>query len=71
MEVHTAYARYEQVLRLVEQASGKVTDSAFTDEVMLSLVFHTGDETGFVAAFTELMNGRPQLSVGAPRFAEF
>ncbi|WP_297183974.1 YigZ family protein [uncultured Enorma sp.] len=71
MEVHTVYARYEQVLRLVEQADGKVTDSAFTDEVTLSLVFRTGDETGFVAAFTELMNGRPQLSVGAAHFAEF
>lgn len=71
MEVHTAYARYEQVLRMVEQAGGKVVDTAFTDEVALSLVFRTGDEVDFVAAFSELMNGRPQLSVGAPRFAEF
>ena len=71
VEVHTAYPRYEQVLRLVEQAGGKVADSAFTDEVTLSLVFRAGDEAGFAAAFTELMNGAPQLEVCPPHFAEF
>ncbi len=71
VEAHAAYARYEQVLRLVEQAGGKVEDSTFTDEVTLSLVFRAGDETGFAAAFTELMNGKQQLSVGTPCFAEF
>ena len=71
VEARTGYARYEQVLRLVEQAGGKVEDSTFTDEVTLSLVFRAGDETGFVAAFTELMNGKQQLLVGTPRFAEF
>lgn len=70
-EVRMPYARYEQVLRLVEQAGGKVADSVFTDEVALSLVFRAGNEAGFVAAFTELMNGSPQLSVGTPHFAEF
>ena len=71
VEARTGYARYEQVLRLVEQAGGKVEDSTFTDEVTLSLVFRAGDEPGFVAAFTELMNGKQQLSVGTPCFAEF
>ena len=71
VEARTGYARYEQVLRLVEQAGGKVEDSTFTDEVTLSLVFRAGDETGFSAAFTELMNGKQQLSVGTPCFAVF
>lgn len=71
VEVLVSYARYEQVLRMVEQVGGKVANTAFTDEVALSLVFRAGDEAGFAAAFTEFVNGAPQLSVGAPRFSEF
>ena len=71
VEVRVAYPHYEQVLRMVEQAGGKVADTAFTDAVTLSLRFHAGDEQPFIAALTEFSAGAPCCTVGEPSFAEF
>ena len=48
--VTVAYPQYEQVLHMVEQAGGKVSDTAYTDEVALSIVFKTGEEQPFLTA---------------------
>ncbi len=69
--VTVSYPQYEQVLHMVEQAGGKVADTAYTDEVTLSLVFKMGGEHAFVAALRERMAGRERVEVSAPRFAEF
>lgn len=69
--VTVAYPQYEQVLDMVGRAGGKVADTAYTDEVALSLVFKAGDEAAFLAALRERMAGRERVEAAAPRFAEF
>ena len=69
--VTVAYPQYEQVLHMVEQAGGKVSDTAYTDEVALSIVFKTGDEQPFLTALRERLAGRERVEVSGPRFDEF
>lgn len=65
------YALYEQVLRAVEAAGGKVAGTGFTDAVALSVVFKAGEELAFLPVITELTNGAVTPAVGPVRFAEF
>ena len=69
--VTVAYSQYEQVLHMVEQAGGKVSDTAYTDEVALSIVFKAGDEQPFLTALRERLAGRERVEVSGPRFDEF
>lgn len=69
--VTVAYPQYEQVLHMVEQAGGKVSDTAYTDEVALSIVFKTGNEQPFLTALRERLAGRERVEVSGPRFDEF
>lgn len=69
--VTVAYSQYEQVLHMVEQAGGKVSDTAYTDEVTLSIVFKAGDEQPFLTALRERLAGRERVEVSGPCFDEF
>ncbi len=69
--VTVPYARYEQVLRLAEDAGAHVADTAFAANVTLALVFRAGAEEAFLAQLKELMNGGQPAQVGPRRFAEF
>ena len=69
--VTVAYSQYEQVLHMVEQAGGKVSDTAYTDEVAISIVFKAGDEQPFLTALRERLAGRERVEVSGPRFDEF
>ena len=65
------YPLYERVVRLVADASGKVEDSLFAQDVQLTCAFHAGDEQRFVDAMTELACGEDLCLVGEPSFSEF
>lgn len=71
VSVQLPYALYDRVTRLCSDASGKVADSLFAEDVQLTCVFRAGDEEGFVAAVRELANGEELARAGEPRFAEF
>lgn len=69
--VPVPYARYEQVLRLAEDAGAHVADTAFAADVTLALVFRAGAEEAFLAQLKELMNGEQPAQVGPSSFDEF
>ena len=71
VDVTVAYARYEQVLKLVALSGGKVVSSDFAAEVAVHAVFRAGEEAAFEVALTELLAGRAPLVVHPPCFAEF
>ena len=71
VDVHVAYPQYEQVLRLAQDSSAKVSDTDYADAVTLHLVFKAGEQEPFCAKMRELMAGREEIEVGAPEFAEF
>ncbi len=71
VDARVDYARFEQAVKLVEQAGGKVASSDFAADVCIHAVFRAGAEEAFRTALTELMAGRVQLEVSAPVFAEF
>ena len=71
VDVTVGYPLYEQVVRLVADAGGKVTSTDYTDVVAVHVVFRTGEERPFLAALTELTNGANCARVGKPAFAEF
>ena len=69
--VTLSYADYQRVLDLANRAGAHVADTDFTDVVVLHLVFRSGEQGPFLSALRELLAGREQVSIGAPRFAEF
>lgn len=69
--VPVPYARYEQALRLAQDAGAHVADTSFAADVTIGLVFRAGDEGAFLAPLKELMAGREVAQVGEKRFAEF
>lgn len=69
--VTLSYADYQRVLDLANRAGGHVAGTDFTDAVDLLLVFRSGEQGPFLSALRELLAGREQVSIGAPRFAEF
>ena len=70
VDARVGYALYEQTLRAVAAAGGKVRSSDFTDAVTVHAVFRAGDEAAFLSAYTELTQGGA-ARVGEPRFDEF
>ena len=71
VDVHVAYPQYEQVLRLAQDSGAKVSDTDYADAVTIHLVFKAGEQEPFCAKMRELMAGREEIEVGAPKFAEF
>ncbi|MDO4596101.1 MAG: YigZ family protein [Coriobacteriaceae bacterium] len=71
VDVVLPYALFEQGSRMVGEAGGKIASSDFTAEVCVHAVFRAGEQEPFLARLRELMCGQEQVSVGAPRFAEF
>lgn len=71
VDVHVAYPQYEQVLRLAQDSGAKVSDTDYADTVTIHLVFKAGEQEPFCAKMRELMAGREEIEVGAPKFAEF
>lgn len=71
VDVHVAYPQYEQVLRLAQDSGAKVSDTEFADAVTLHFVFKAGEQESFCVKMRELMAGREEIEVGAPKFAEF
>ena len=71
IDVHVAYSRYEQVLRLAQDSGAKVSDTDYADAVTIHLVFKAGEQEPFCSKIRELMAGREEIEVGAPEFAEF
>lgn len=71
VDVRVAYPDYQRVLDLAERAGAHVTDTDYTDIVVLHLVFRAGEEAAFTAALREALAGREDVDVGAARFAEF
>ena len=71
VDVRVAYPQYEQVLRLAQDSGAKVSDTDYADAVTLHLVFKAGEQEPFCAKMRELMAGREEIEVGAPKFAEF
>lgn len=68
--VQLPYALYDRVVRLCEDAGGRVRDSLFAEDVQLSCVFRAGGEEPFVAAVRELAGGEELARAGEPRFGE-
>ncbi|MDO4538738.1 MAG: YigZ family protein [Coriobacteriales bacterium] len=64
------YSAYGRVERLVSDCAGKIKDSIFAEDVQITAVFRTGEETRFVDAMRELASGEDLCVVGEPRFAE-
>lgn len=71
VDVRVPYPLYDQVQHLAAGSGCRIAGTDFTDTVLLRLVFKAGDQTAFLAALTELMGGREDVSVGEERFAEF
>ena len=69
--VTIGYPLYEQVVRLIGDAGGKISSTDYTDTVCIHAVFRVGEERPFIAALTELTNGVDCASAGKPAFAEF
>ena len=71
VDVTIGYPLYEQVIRLVADAGGKVASTDYTDAVCVHAAFHAGEEQPFLAALTELTNGSDCARVSKPAFSEF
>ena len=65
------YARYEQVLRLAEDAGGKSLGADFGADVLLRALFKEEDAPAFAAAVRELARGEELCELGEPRFCRF
>lgn len=65
------YARYEQVLRLAEDAGGKSLGADFGADVLLRVLFKEGDAPAFAAAVRELARGEELCKLGEARFCRF
>ena len=70
VDAEVGYALYEQTLRAVEAADGKVRSSDFTDRVVVHAVFRAGDETAFLRTYSELTQGGA-AQAGESHFDEF
>lgn len=71
VDATVAYSLYDQVVRLVDDAGGKIASTDYIDVVTVHAVFRSGEEPPFLAALTELTNGDECATVGEPHFAEF
>ena len=71
VDVTIGYSLYEQAVRLVGDAGGKVAATDYTDSVAVHAAFRVGEEQPFLAKLTELTNGANCATVGKPAFAEF
>lgn len=65
------YARYEQVLRLAEDAGGKSLGADFGADVLLRVLFKEGDAPAFAAAVRELARGEELCELGPAQFCRF
>lgn len=65
------YARYEQVLRLAEDAGGKSLGADFGADVLLRALFKEGDAPAFAATVRELSRGEELCELGEARFCRF
>lgn len=70
-ECRLPYARYEQVLRLAEDAGGKSLGADFGADVLLRVLFKEGDAPAFAAAVRELARGEELCKLGEARFCRF
>ena len=70
-ECRLPYARYEQVLRLAEDADGKSLGDDFGADVLLRVLFKESDAPAFAAAVRELSRGRNSASWKKRGFAGF
>lgn len=68
---HLPYARYEQVLRLAENAGGKSLGADFGADVALRVLFKEGDAPAFAAAVRELARGEELCELGEAQFCRF
>lgn len=64
------YSAYDRVLRMVSDCGGKVADTIFAEDVQLTSLYRTGEESHFVDALREYANGEDLCVVGEPTFAE-
>lgn len=70
-ECRLSYARYEQVLRLAEDAGGKSLGADFGADVLLRVLFKESDAPAFAAAVRELARGEELCRLGEARFCRF
>lgn len=70
-ECRLPYARYEQVLRLAEDAGGKSLGADFGADVLLRVLFKEGDAPAFAATVRELARGEELCELGEARFCRF
>lgn len=70
-ECRLPYARYEQVLRLAEDAGGKSLGADFGADVLLRVLFKEGDAPAFAATVRELSRGEELCELGEARFCRF
>lgn len=68
--VQLPYALYDRVVRLAQDAGGRVADQLFAEDVQLTCHFRAGDEERFVLAVRELAGGEELARAGEPRFSE-
>ena len=71
VEVGVPYAMFDRVRDLAERSGAHVASCDYAADVTLSLVFRAGEETPFVDAMRELMDGQDVCLVGEPEFSEF
>lgn len=69
--VRTEYPLYERILRAAEDAGAKVVDTAFTNEVELSLRMLDGTQQPLLDKLTELCRGQERVEVSEPYDAPF
>ncbi len=69
--VRVGYPLYERTLRCAEDSGAKVADTAFTDEVALTLLMLDGTQGAFLEKMTELCRGQERIAVSEPYDAPF
>ena len=71
IEVRLAYAKYDQFTRMAADCGAKVLDTAFDEEVTLSLRMLEGTQDPLLLKLTELERGQERVIVSDPVNAPF
>lgn len=71
LRIRIAYARYEQLLRILEESGAKVLSTDFADAVTVRARMLDGTQEPLLAALTALERGQEDVAVSDPLDAAF
>ncbi len=71
IELHLEYSLYEQVTRIAQDAQAHIIETAFTNEVTLTVRMLDGTQKAFLTKITELCHGKEKLTITEPFDAPF